>query len=75
MSSLSPFFELTRSNPYFFVIKITRIENLGHLVELRVLNLAGNEIVSVSNVAGMKALAELNLRRNKICTVVSVSIP
>lgn len=50
--------------------QIIKIENLGHLIELRVLNLAGNEIVHVCNVSGMRALAELNLRRNKICTVV-----
>ena len=37
------------------------------------LNLAGNEIVNVCNVSGMRALAELNLRRNKICTVVCKS--
>ena len=53
-------------------MQIIKIENLGHLTELRVLNLAGNEIVHVCNVSGMKALAELNLRRNKICIVVCV---
>ena len=52
-------------------LQIVKIENLGHLTELRVLNLAGNEIVNVCNVSGMRALAELNLRRNKITTVVS----
>lgn len=58
---------------FFLVLsfpQIIKIENLGHLTELRVLNLAGNEIVHVCNVSGMRALAELNLRRNKICTVV-----
>ena len=55
---------------FVLCFKIVKIENLGHLNELRVLNLAGNEIVHVSNVSGMRALSELNLRRNKICTVV-----
>ena len=54
----------------FYYLQIVKIENLAHLTELRVLNLAGNEIVNVCNVSGMKALAELNLRRNKISTVV-----
>ena len=48
------------------------IENLSHLTELRVLNLAGNQISHVNNLAGMDSLAELNLRRNRIRTVVSV---
>ena len=56
-------------------LQIVKIENLSHLTELRVLNLAGNEIVHVSSVSGMRALAELNLRRNKICTVVRIFTP
>jgi len=55
-------------------LQIIKIENLGHLTELRVLNLAGNEIVHVCNVSGMRALAELNLRRNKIGTVVCIFV-
>lgn len=46
------------------------IENLNHLAELRVLNLAGNQISNVDNLSGMDSLAELNLRRNRIRTVV-----
>ena len=49
----------------FYYLQIVKIENLAHLTELRVLNLAGNEIVNICNVSGMKALAELNLKRNK----------
>ncbi len=38
--------------------------------ELRVLNLASNELSSVSNLEGLGSLTELNLRRNKVATVV-----
>jgi len=46
------------------------IENLSHLSELRVLNLAGNIIDTVGCLRGMNSLTELNLRRNMIQTVV-----
>ena len=39
----------------FYYLQIVKIENLAHLIELRVLNLAGNEIVNVCNVSGIKA--------------------
>ncbi len=52
------------------IFQINRIENLYHLGELRVLNLAGNVIDHVDNLGGMDALTELNLRRNHIRTVV-----
>ena len=54
----------------FYYLQIAKIENLAHLTVLRVLHLAGNEIVNVCKVSGMKPLAELNLRRNKISSVV-----
>lgn len=54
-------------------LQITVIEKLNHLAELRVLNLAGNMITHVNGLTGMDSLAELNLRRNKIKSVVSVS--
>lgn len=53
--------------------QIRDIENLGHLAHLRVLNLAGNEIACVSGLTGLQALAELNLRRNRITLVVRPS--
>ena len=53
------------------VFQIRDIECLGHLTHLRVLNLAGNDITCVSNLAGLQALAELNIRRNRITHVVS----
>lgn len=53
------------------IFQISLIENLNHLAELRVLNLAGNQITNVDNLAGMDSLAELNLRRNRIRMVVS----
>lgn len=49
--------------------KITKIENINHLSELRVLNLANNLITSVENLNGLGSLTELNLRRNLIETV------
>lgn len=49
--------------------KITKIENINHLSELRVLNLANNLITSVENLSGLSSLTELNLRRNLIESV------
>lgn len=46
--------------------KITKIENISHLADLRVLNLANNLITSVENLAGLNSLTEINLRRNLI---------
>ena len=63
---------LTCINIHILLVQISKIENLNHLKELRVLNLAGNDIQHVANISGMMALAELNLRRNKICIVVSI---
>ncbi|XP_041034601.1 leucine-rich repeat-containing protein 49 isoform X5 [Carcharodon carcharias] len=45
------------------------MENINHLTELRVLNLAGNFIVHVENMSGLDSLTELNLRRNRIESV------
>lgn len=49
--------------------KISRIENINHLADLRVLNLANNLITNVSNLTGLFSLTELNLRRNLIDSV------
>ena len=57
---------------YSLVLQIRDIEGLGHLAHLRVLNLAGNEITCVSNLTGLQALTELNLRRNRITLVVGL---
>jgi hypothetical protein len=57
------------SRSSFFSFKM---ENLTHMAELRVLNLAGNQISLVENVSGLNSLTELNLRRNKITQVVGL---
>jgi len=44
----------------------SRSRSLSSLTELRVLNLAGNEIRTVECVGSLQSLTELNLRRNKI---------
>ena len=54
--------------------QISRIENVSHLSELRVLNLASNNISRVDNLRGLDSLTELNLRRNCISAVVSVCV-
>ncbi len=54
------------------IVQIRYIENLNHLTHLRVLNLAGNDLTCVSSLAGLQALAELNLRRNRITHVVRI---
>jgi len=46
--------------------KISKIENINHLSDLRVLNLANNLIKNVENLQGLDSLTELNLRRNII---------
>ena len=56
---------------YFCYPQISEVKNLNHLLELRVLNLAGNTIGHVGNLRGMDSLTELNLRRNHITTAVS----
>lgn len=48
------------------------IENVSHLSELRVLNLAGNNITRLENLQGLDCLTELNLRHNSISVVVSI---
>lgn len=53
-------------------IQICRIENVSHLSELRVLNLAGNNITRLENLQGLDCLTELNLRHNCISVVVSI---
>ena len=52
--------------------KISKVENLNHLHELRVLNLAANQIKVVENLRGLDSLVELNLRRNQIDDIVSL---
>ena len=49
--------------------KITHIENISHLQELRVLNLANNLITHVEGLNGLVSLTEINLRRNLIESV------
>ena len=51
-------------------LKIAKIENLNCLKDLRVLNIAANEIKIVENLDGLNSLVELNLRRNKIEEIV-----
>lgn len=51
-------------------IQICRIENMSHLSELQVLNLAGNSISRVENLRGLDGLTELNLRHNCVSAVV-----
>ena len=53
-----------------FCSKITKIENLNHLHELRVLNIAANKIKTVENLHGLHSLVEFNLRRNYITELV-----
>jgi protein phosphatase 1 regulatory subunit 7 len=53
--------------------QITKIENLNHLHELRVLNIAANKIKTVENLHGMHSLLEFNLRRNNISEIVSLA--
>lgn len=67
---------ITRHEEYFWLfdlvlIQVREIEGLSHLTHLRVLNLAGNDISCVANLSGLQALAELNLRRNRITSIVS----
>lgn len=54
-----------------FVFQITKIENVNHLCDLRVLNLARNLLSHVDNLNGLDSLTELNLRHNQITSVVS----
>ena len=48
--------------------KITQVGGLAALSELKVLNLAGNQIrvVGATDLQGLQSLQELNLRRNRI---------
>ncbi|XP_045704679.1 leucine-rich repeat-containing protein 49 isoform X5 [Phyllostomus hastatus] len=48
---------------------ITKIENVNHLCDLRVLNLARNLLSHVDNLNGLNSLTELNLRHNQITSV------
>lgn len=43
---------------------------MSHLSELRVLNLAGNHISRVENVAGLERLSELHLQHNRLSELV-----
>ncbi|ELK03534.1 Leucine-rich repeat-containing protein 49 [Pteropus alecto] len=48
---------------------IAEIENVNHLCDLRVLNLARNLLSHVDNLNGLDSLTELNLRHNQITFV------
>lgn len=50
--------------------QITKIENINHLSELRVLNLARNLLSIVENLNGLDSLTELNLRHNQVSAIV-----
>lgn len=50
--------------------QITKIENISHLSELRVLNLARNLLTIVENLNGLDSLTELNLRHNQVSAIV-----
>ena len=54
--------------------QIGAIDGLSTLSELRVLNLAGNQIAHLEarRLTGLTSLAELNLRRNLITSVAGV---
>lgn len=55
--------------------QICQIENISHLSELRVLNLAGNSISRVEKLQGLDSLTELHLRHNSISIVVRGLFP
>lgn len=57
----------------FLYFQITKIENLNHLHELRVLNVAANKLKVIENLHGLHSLVEFNLRRNYITDVVSLN--
>lgn len=48
---------------------------MSHLSELKVLNLAGNNISNVEKVQGLDNLTELNLRNNFISLLVREYFP
>lgn len=50
--------------------QISKIENISHLNELRVLNLARNLLTIVENLNGLDSLTELNLRHNQVSAIV-----
>lgn len=52
------------------VSQISKIENINHLSELRVLNLARNLLSIVENLNGLDSLTELNLRHNQVSAIV-----
>lgn len=60
---------------YCAFTQIGKIENISHLSELRMLNLAGNSITRVENLQGLHCLTELNLRHNCISFVVRALFP
>lgn len=62
--------EIVNYSGMFDTPQIRDVENLNHLTELRVLNLAGNQIEQVDNLAGLSSIKEINLRRNRISTLV-----
>lgn len=53
-----------------YLWQIAKIENIGHLSELRVLNLARNLLTVVENLNGLDSLTELNLRHNQVSAIV-----
>lgn len=60
--------------PPLFFLQIAKIENVNHLCDLRVLNLARNLLSHVDNLNGLNSLTELNLRHNQISFVVSMKM-
>ena len=54
------------------VLQLTKLENVAALAALRVLNLAGNQFEELDGaaLAPLTALIELNLRRNRIGSLV-----
>lgn len=57
--------------PAFLWPQICRIQNVSHLRELRVLNLAANNISRVENLQGLQGLRELHLQHNRLSGLVS----
>lgn len=55
--------------------QICRIQNVSHLRELRVLNLAGNRISRLENLQGLEQLRELHLQRNRLSALVRDTPP
>lgn len=53
---------------------IGKIENVDNLQKLQFLNLSGNLLTKVDSLSSLESLVELNLRRNKIHTLVNTLV-